>query len=302
MKNVSQRILVVGCALALVQIALGAEDKPALKDQKEKESYAIGMNVGNSIKNGGVDLDLDMMMSAIKDVLAGRDLKLTDQEARDALNEYRKEARAKQAEIQQKTAEKNRKEAEAFLAENKKKPGVKTHTVTLPDGTTAEMQYKVITEGTGEIPKSNDVVSANYKGTLISGKEFDSSAKHGGQPSKFGVRGVISGWTAALEMMKVGSKWELYLPPNLAYGDRGFQPSIEPGSALIFELELVGTETPAPPPPPQPPQPLTSDIIRVPSAEELKAGSNIQVLKPEDVEKLIKAQTNATNKAVEKKQ
>src|SRR6266404_3957041 len=297
MKNVSRRILVAGLGLAMMQVAAGAEEKSGLKDQKEKESYSIGMNVGNSIKNGGVELDVDVLAAAIRDVLAGRELKLTDQEARDALNEYRKEARAKQDEIRQKSAEKNHKEAEAFLAENKNKPGVKTHSVTLPDGTAAEMQYKVITEGTGEVPKSNDMVSANYRGTLIYGKEFDSSAKRGGQPSKFGVLGVIPGWTAALEMMKVGSKWELYLPPSLAYGDRGFPPNVEPGAALIFELELVGTETPAPPPPPQP---LTSDIIRVPSAEELKAGSNIQVLKPEDVEKLIKAQTNATNKAEKK--
>jgi len=148
------------------------------------------------------------------------------------------------------------------------------------------MQYKVITEGTGEIPRSNDVVSVNYRGTLPSGKEFDSSAKHGGQPSKFPVTRVVRGWIEALEMMKVGSKWELYLPAALAYGDRGYPPDIAPGAALVFEMELVGIEPPAPPPAPA--QPLTSDIIRVPSAEELKKGAKIEVLKPEDVEKARK--------------
>jgi FKBP-type peptidyl-prolyl cis-trans isomerase FklB len=142
------------------------------------------------------------------------------------------------------------------------------------------------------------MVSVNYKGTLINGKEFDSSAKHGGQPAKFGVKGVIPAWTEALQMMKVGSKWELYVPSSLAYRDYGSGPMIEAGATLIFEIELLGAETP---PPPTPPQPLTSDIIRVPSAEELKAGSNIQVLKPEDVERLTREATNATNKAAGKK-
>ena len=202
---------------------------------------------------------------------------------------------AKREEERRKTAEKNKKEGEAFLAENKKKPGIKTLDVKLPDGTTAEMQYKVITEGTGAIPKSNDTVTVNYRGTLINGKEFDSSAKHGGQPAKFQVNRVVRGWTEALERMKAGSKWELYLPSSLAYGDQGYGPNIEPGATLIFEMELLGME--APPPPPPPAQPLTSDIIRVPSAEELKKGAKIEVIKPEDLEKL----TNAAAQKPEKK-
>src|SRR5262249_19838059 len=159
-----------------------------------------------------------------------------------------------------------------FLAENKKKPGVKTHSVTLADGTTAEMQYKVITNGTGEMPKSNDIVVVNYKGTLINGKEFDSSAKHGG-PLKRPANSLIRGWTEAVRRMRVGSKGELSVPSALAYGDRAAGPDIEPGATLIFEMELTGIEVP--PPPPAPAQPLTSDIIRVPSAEELKKGAKI---------------------------
>ena len=144
------------------------------------------------------------------------------------------------------------------------------------------MQYKIITEGSGPIPKSNDMVNVQYRGTLVNGKEFDSTAKRGGQPAKFAVSRVVRGWAEALQMMKTGSKWELYLPSTLGYGDNGFGPNIEPGSTLIFELELVGIEAPQPAPTPQP---LTSDIIRVPSAEELKAGAKPEVIKAEDVEK-----------------
>jgi hypothetical protein len=149
------------------------------------------------------------------------------------------------------------------------------------------MQYKVITEGTGAIPKTNDTVLVNYRGMLIGGKEFDNSAKRGGQPAKFPVNRVVRGWTEALQMMPVGSKWELYLPSSLAYGENGYGPTIEPGSTLIFEMELTGIEGPTPPP--AAPAPLTSDIIRVPSAEELKKGAKIEVIKPEDLEKLTNA-------------
>ncbi|HNS69618.1 MAG TPA: FKBP-type peptidyl-prolyl cis-trans isomerase [Verrucomicrobiota bacterium] len=298
MKTGLRLALTLGCGLAVIPMTVAADNQPAPanattdapklspKEQIEQWSYAIGMNIGNGIKRGGVDLDVDVLANAIKDVLAGRDLKLTEQQAQDSWRAYQMESRHKQEEMRKQQAEKNKREGEAFLAENKKKPGVKTHTVTLANGTTAEMQYKVITEGTGAIPRSNDTVTVNYKGTLINGKEFDSSAKHGGQPAKFQVNRVVRGWTEALQMMKSGSKWELYLPSTLAYEDRGAGPNIEPGSTLIFEMELLGTESPAPPPPPQP---LTSDIIRVPSAEELKKGAKIEVIKPEDMEKYTNA-------------
>ncbi|HSU55737.1 MAG TPA: FKBP-type peptidyl-prolyl cis-trans isomerase [Candidatus Dormibacteraeota bacterium] len=285
-------VLAVGLGLAFLPSFSRAADKPAdstdksgLKDEKEKVSYSIGLNWGNMLKRSGYEVDVDVLASAIKDVVAGREPKLTEQQAREVMMAYQKEMQTKRQEEQAKISEKNKKEGEAFLAENKNKPGVKTHTVTLPDGTTAEMQYKVITEGKGDMPKSNDVVTVNYKGTLINGKEFDSSAKHG-SPLKRPANSLIRGWTEALEMMKVGSKWELYLPASLAYGDRGAPPDIDPGATLIFEMELTGIEPP--PAPPAPAQPLTSDIIRVPSAEELKKGAKIEVLKPEDVEKARK--------------
>jgi FKBP-type peptidyl-prolyl cis-trans isomerase len=176
-------ILAAGLVLSLSQSLRAADEKSDFKDDKEKASYAIGMYFGNQIKRGNMDVDVETVNNAMHDVLAGKTLKLTDQQAQEAIRTYQ------QAE-QKRVSDRNKKEGETFLAENKKKPGIKTHEVKLADGTTAEMQYKVITEGTGEIPKSNDVVSVNYKGTLPSGKEFDSSAKHGGQPSKFPVTRV----------------------------------------------------------------------------------------------------------------
>jgi FKBP-type peptidyl-prolyl cis-trans isomerase FklB len=293
MRNGIKQFLVGALALSVLQPALwAAEEKSELKDQKSKVSYGIGMNIGNNLKRSGYEIDVDTLAGAIKDVMAGKELKLTDAQAREVLMSYSKEMQAKREEERKLKAEKNHKEGEAFLAENKKKPDVKTHMVTLPNGKTAEMQYKVLKEGTGPIPGSNDTVTVNYRGTLINGTEFDSSAKRG-TPAKFSVNGVIKGWTEALLMMKVGSKWELYIPAALAYDDRGSGQLIEPGATLIFEVELLSAEAPAPP---APAQPLTSDIIKVPSADELKKGAKIEVIKPEDVDKKIKeAQANQAN-------
>jgi FKBP-type peptidyl-prolyl cis-trans isomerase FklB len=289
-------MLVLPTALSFAAPAPPADDKPAasFKDDREKASYALGSYFGNQIKRNSLeDVDLDVIFATMKDVLAGKPAKLTDQQANEAIRAYQTAQRAK-------VAQKNEKEADDFLAANKNKSGVKTKTVTLQDGKTAEMQYKVIKEGTGEIPKETDTVRVNYRGTLINGKEFDSNTKHGSEPAKFPVTRVVKGWTEALQMMKVGSKWELYLPASLAYGERGFPPDIAPGAALIFEMELVGIEPPPPPAPAaQPAQPLTSDIIRVPSAEELKKGAKIEVLKPEDVEK---AKREAEQQEKEKQQ
>jgi len=282
-------VLMTGLGLALVQVVRAADDKPAFKDDKEKASYAIGMYFGNQVKRSNMELDEDVVISALKDMLAGKESRLTDQEAQTVIRSYQKESR-------EKVAAKNKALGEAWMAENKKKEGVKTHTVVLMEGKDAEMQYKVITEGSGATPKSNDVVSVTYRGTLINGKEFDSTAKHGGTPMKRAANQLIRGWTEALQMMKVGSKWELYLPSSLAYGDNG-TPTIDPGSTLIFEIELLGVEAPQPPPVAQAhPQPLTSDIIKVPSAEELKKGAKIEVIKPEDAAKAAQAEQKKSDK------
>jgi FKBP-type peptidyl-prolyl cis-trans isomerase FklB len=269
---------IVWAGVAMMQCAAFAEDKPAFKDDKEKASYGVGMTFGNQIKRAGFEVDPDVVVAAMKDILAGREPRLTEQQARETIMAYQQEARKK-------TAEKNKKEGEEFLAANLKKEGVKKHTVTLADGKTADLQYRVITEGSGASPKTNDMVSVNYRGTLINGKEFDSSAKRG-QPAKFAVNRVVKGWTEALQLMKVGSKWEIFLPSQLAYGDNGSGASIEPGATLIFEVELLGIEAPQQPAvTANPSQPLTSDIIRVPSAEEIKKGAKIEVIKPEDAAK-----------------
>ena len=262
---------------------------PALTNAQDQASYAIGMDLGKRIKRAELEVNMDALRSGIEDALADRPLQLTDQQARMAIVAY-------QQQRQEKLAAKNLKEGEAYLAENKMKEGVKVLPVTLPDGKVAELQYKIIQEGTGATPGSNDVVTVNYRGTLIDGKEFDSSAKHG-KPATFPVNHFVRGWSVALQMMKVGSKWELYLPASLAYGDRSM-PGIGPGSTLIIDVELLGIEqsrsvarsTP----------PLTSDIIRVPSADEMKAGAKIEVIKPEDVEKQRAAgQTNNVKGDVE---
>ncbi len=262
------------------QMIFAADPKPAdakseLKDGKEKVSYAIGMNVGSNLKRAGYDIDISLVAEGIKDSLSGGEAKLTEVQAREALTAYQKDLSTKREEERKKTAEKNKAAGAAFLAENKRKPGIQTFTVTARDGTQAEIQYKVLAEGSGASPKATDTVTVNYRGTTIDGKEFDSSAK-AGHPGRFALNQVVQGWTEVLQKMKVGSKWEIFLPSNLGYGDMGHGAAIEPGAALIFEIELAGIETP---------QPLTSDIIRVPSAEELKAGAKVEVIKPEDVEK-----------------
>ena len=276
--------------MALLQGVGSAQETNGLASEKDKISYAIGMSIGNNIKRGGVELNLDVINSAIRDLVAGKPAALTDQQAQEALTAYQTQSRAKREEERKGLLGKNQAEGKTFLDANKSKPGVKVHEVAMPDGKKAELQYKVISEGTGAVPKSNDTVSVNYKGTLINGTEFDSSAKHGG-PAKFQANRVVRGWTEALQMMKVGSKWELYIPAELAYGDFGSGPTIEPGATLIFEVELLGIEAPQAPPTPQS-QPLTSDIIKVPSAEELKKGAKVEVLKAEDVERQMKAATN----------
>ncbi len=214
-----------------------------LKTPKDKASYAIGMNIGKSIHKDAVDIDLSILMRGIKDSITGGKTMMTDDEARAALT-------ALQADMVKKMQEKG----EAFLAENKTKEGI----VTLPSG----LQYKILKEGTGPKPTAADTVVCNYKGTLIDSTEFDSSYKRG-QPVTFPVSGVIKGWTEALQLMQVGSKWQLFIPSELAYGARGGPGgAIPPYSALIFEVELVSiqpkaevqTPKPAPSPTPNPNQ------------------------------------------------
>jgi FKBP-type peptidyl-prolyl cis-trans isomerase len=201
-----------------------------LKTEKEKFSYALGMNIGASMKRQSVTVDPAILARGLKDSLAGGKTVMTEDEARATLKQMQDEMRQKQQAKMQEEGSANKKEGEAFLAANKTKEGV----VTLPSG----LQYKILKEGTGPKPTSSDSVVCNYKGTLIDGKEFDSSYKRG-QPATFPVTGVIKGWTEALQLMPVGSKWQLFVPPDLAYGERGAGADIGPDATLIFEVELM---------------------------------------------------------------
>jgi FKBP-type peptidyl-prolyl cis-trans isomerase FklB len=198
-----------------------------LKTKKEKASYALGMNIGTGLHRQGVTMDPALVAKGLRDAMNGSKTLMTEDEARAALTQLQTEVREKMQAKTQEAAGPNKKAGDEFLATNKTKDGV----VTLPSG----LQYKILKAGTGPKPTAADTVSCHYKGTFIDGKEFDSSK---GEPVSFPVTGVIKGWTEALQLMPVGSKWQLWIPGDLAYGDGG-RPGIPPASTLVFEVELV---------------------------------------------------------------
>jgi FKBP-type peptidyl-prolyl cis-trans isomerase len=201
-----------------------------LTTQKEKLSYAIGMNIGQSMKKDALDIDPAILTRALKDALAGSKPQMTEEEARAVITTFRNEMIAKKQAEEKKISDANKQAGEQFLATNKTREGV----VTLPSG----LQYKIIKQGDGPKPTATDTVETNYRGTLINGTEFDSSYKRG-EPVTFPVNQVIKGWTEALQLMPVGSKWQLFIPADLAYGPRSPSPEIGPNSALIFDIELL---------------------------------------------------------------
>jgi FKBP-type peptidyl-prolyl cis-trans isomerase FklB len=207
-----------------------AQETIPLKEQKEKVSYSIGVSIGKSVKRDLLDVNPDLVAQGIKDVLAGGKMLLTDEEMVEAFTALQKDLAAKQAEAKKVLAEKNLKEGEQFLAENAKKEGV----VTQPSG----LQYKVITDGTGKKAKPTDTVTVHYRGTMIDGTEFDSSYKRN-EPATLPVEGIVPGWAEGLSLMKVGSKWQLFIPSKLAYGEEGAGDAIGPNATLIFEVELL---------------------------------------------------------------
>jgi len=196
----------------------------------DKASYSIGLNMGKQVAQIKDNVNFDMIKLGLNDAYNGGEFKLTDDEIRSSLAEFQQRLQKSQMEKVSKAGDMNQKAGNEFLAANKTAEGVKT--------TDSGLQYKVITEGTGNMPKSTDTVVTHYKGTLIDGKVFDSSYKRG-QPATFPVTGVIKGWTEALQKMKVGSKWQLFIPSELAYGARGAGQQIGPNSVLIFEIELL---------------------------------------------------------------
>jgi FKBP-type peptidyl-prolyl cis-trans isomerase FklB len=214
------------CALPSLAAALD------LKDPKVRESYAVGASIGANLKSQGVDVDPAAVAAGIADAMAGKTA-LSDAELKAAMETVRGEVQAKQHAKMQSESAANTKAGTEFLAENAKKPGVKT--------TASGLQYKVLKPGTGRTPSLHDTVKVNYKGSLIDGTVFDSSIARG-EPVTFPVNGVIAGWTEALQMMKEGAEWEVYVPANLAYGERGAGGVIGPNSVLIFDIQLIDIE------------------------------------------------------------
>jgi FKBP-type peptidyl-prolyl cis-trans isomerase len=218
--------------------AATATKKPAaaspLVTPKQKASYAIGMNIGKNLgtglKNDGVDVDAASLARGVRDAIAGNKTLMTEDEAKAALTALATDVKAKQQLKLAAVGAVNKKAGDDFLAANKAKEGV----VTLPSG----LQYKILKEGTGPKPAATDRVTCNYSGSLLEGKEFDSSYKRG-EPVTFALDQVIPGWKEALQLMPVGSKWQLWVPPDLAYGAPGKAPVIGPSSTLIFEVELI---------------------------------------------------------------
>jgi FKBP-type peptidyl-prolyl cis-trans isomerase len=201
-----------------------------LTTDKAKASYALGVSLGMNLKRQEVDVDPAVISEGLRDGLAGRKPLLTEEEAKAALTKLQQDVRANMEAKMNALSAANKQAGDAFLAANKTKEGV----VTLPSG----LQYKILKEATGPKPTATDMVECNYRGTFLDGKEFDSSYR-GGKPVSFAVGGVIKGWTEALQLMPVGSKWQLFVPSNLAYGERGMVPDIPPNSTLVFEVELL---------------------------------------------------------------
>jgi FKBP-type peptidyl-prolyl cis-trans isomerase FklB len=221
---------IAALAGGLLAVTAMAQDAPALKDQKEKLSYALGANIGANWRKQSVDIDPALVGKGLADAFSGGKMLLTAEEIRAALSSAQEDFQKKQTALRAQQADAAKKDGEAFLAANKPKEGV----IALPSG----LQYKILKAGTGPKPTADDTVVCQYRGTLIDGTEFDSSYKRN-QPAAFPVKGVIKGWTEALQLMPVGSKWQLFVPPDLAYGEAGAGGVIPPNSTLIFEVELM---------------------------------------------------------------
>lgn len=231
--------LCAGTACAQKDAANNTDAEPAaagLEDVAAIASYGIGMQTGQSIKRDGVGIDLDAFIQGIRDGAEAAEPKYTEEQIRTALEAFKKGVQAKMEQGQQALGEKNLRDGKAFLAKNKTKEGVKSR----PSG----LQYEVLKSGKGASPKATDTVKVHYEGTLLDGTVFDSSIERK-EPAVFPVNRVIPGWTEAMQLMKVGDKWRLVVPPDLAYGARGAGNDIGPNAVLIFEVELLGIESQA---------------------------------------------------------
>ncbi|MEO8167201.1 MAG: FKBP-type peptidyl-prolyl cis-trans isomerase [bacterium] len=225
--------LVIALSVMMLACQGVTQNNTQLKTTQDSVSYAIGLNIGKNFKGQKVDVTVDAVAMGIRHVLDSTKALMTDEQAQACMTAFQQRMMAKQEEVGKVAGEKNRKEGEAFLAANKNKEGVKS--------TASGLQYKVIKMGTGVKPKADQNVSVQYKGMTIDGKEFDSSYKRG-EPATFACNQVIKGWTEVLQLMPVGSKWEVFIPSDLAYGERGAGEAIGPNSTLIFEVELLSVK------------------------------------------------------------
>jgi len=216
--------------LCAASITVAQNKEATLKTQKDQISYSLGVNIGQNFRIQGVEADVNILLQGIRDGLANGKLKMTEQEMTECMNKYQTELMAKQQEKQKVMGAKNQQEGEKFLAENKKKEGITT--------TLSGLQYKVLKMGTGAKPKVTDNIEIQYRGTTLDGKEFDSSYKQG-QAVTYPLSKMIQGWKEGLQLMPVGSKFQFFIPPSLAYGERGAGADIEPNATLIFEIDLV---------------------------------------------------------------
>jgi FKBP-type peptidyl-prolyl cis-trans isomerase FklB len=233
------KTLLLASATVLLALPVFAQDKSVdLKDQKDKVSYAIGLNIGVNMNKQKLPVNADALSAGIRDGLANTP-KMNDNEVRDTMMAFEKDMMEKQ----KVAGEKNAADGAKFLEDNKKKPGIKT--------TASGLQYKSLKEGSGAQPAATDTVTVNYRGTLIDGTEFDSSYKRN-EPATFPLNGVIKGWTEGVQLMKKGSKYQFFIPANLAYGERSPGAGIPPNSTLIFEIELLEIKGGAPSASPSP--------------------------------------------------
>ena len=221
---------VFACALATLPAQALAKKADELKSEKDKVSYILGHQIGNNFKKNGVEIDTKIFMSAAQEALDGKKSTISQEETQKVMTAYQKTVQEKVAKKNVELGAKNTKEGKTFLDANTKKPGV----TTLASG----LQYKVLTEGKGAMPKASDTVKVHYRGTLLDGTEFDSSYARK-EPAEFQVGGVIKGWTEGLQLMKTGAKWQLFIPAELAYGATGAGQDIGPNATLIFEVELL---------------------------------------------------------------
>lgn len=221
--------LIFLCGLILATGQAWAADKTELKNEKDRLSYSIGASIGKNLKKESANIDLNLLIQGMKASIAGETLQLTEKEIRQVMNEYQTQLRQQAMASKQKGMIDNKKKGDAFLAENKTKKGV----LVLPSG----VQYKILKEGNGKTPQDSDMVEVYYRGTLLDGTEFD--ATEAGHPATLKASSLIAGWKQALSMMPVGSKWQIVIPSQLAYGERGVGNDIGPNEVLVFEVELL---------------------------------------------------------------